>query len=172
MPFLANALVDLFSTASVAELSDGTLQIQSAPSRYILWVLAFVVLLPISWWCWRRRIGGHIAPSIFFASFVIPLIVVPGIATESIQVTPAGLTLSTGFWFSPTSDHISFQNLESITERSEAVAQRVFQRHDTFWYFRYRSGQQRRLNLSDLFDAHRHIVVEYLRRHRIDVRDA
>lgn len=170
-PLLAGIYAHLFSTASVAELGDGSLQIQSAPGRYLAWILAFVIVLPASWWCWHRRVGGRIAPSAFFASFLIPLIVVPGVALESVRVSPAGLTIRTGFWFSPTVHSISFSDLESITQRSEAVNQRLVPRHDTFWHFRYRSREQRDINLPDLLDAHRHTVIEYLHRHGIDVRE-
>ncbi len=91
---------------------------------------------------------------------------------ESVRVSSTGITIRTGFWFWPTAYVISFSDLESVTERTEAVTQRALPRYDTFWYFRYRSGQQRRLDLPDLLDANRQVVIEYLRRHGIDVRNA
>jgi len=60
------------------------------------WGPGLVVLL-VSRWCWNRRIGGRYPPGVFFASFAIPLIVVPGIALESVRVAPDRLSIRTGF---------------------------------------------------------------------------
>lgn len=169
---LATITERLFASASVSLAPDGSLNIQSAPGRYIAWLAAFIVILPLSAWCWRRRIGGHFAPGFFFGSFVIPLIVVPGIATESVRVAPDALTIRTGFWFSPTVNQISLSDLEAVIEQEEAVAQRGLPRRDTFWYFRYHSGGQRRVDLPDLLDANRDQVITYLRQHGFEVRKA
>src|SRR5882672_1779069 len=90
---LATLSGGLFASASVSLAADGSLNIQSAPGRYVAWLAAFVVILPLSAWCWRRRIGGRFAPCLFFGSLVIPIIVVPGIATESVRVAPDVLTI-------------------------------------------------------------------------------
>ncbi|MCX6898148.1 MAG: tetratricopeptide repeat protein [Verrucomicrobia bacterium] len=166
---------ELFGAASVTEAADGSLSIRSAPMRYVMWILAFVVVAPVSWWCWRHRIGGRLAPGFFFASFLIPVLVVPGIALESVRVTPAALTVETGLWFLPTTREIRFSGLESVTEQIETQSgrrSRFGPRHDTVWYFRYRSGEERRMVLSDLFEANRTRVIEYLRRHGVGVRSA
>ena len=162
---------EIFSSASVKVAAE-SLTIQSAPGRYAAWVAAFIIILPLSGWCWRRRIGGHLAPGFFFASFLIPLIVVPGIATESVHVTPDALTIRTGFWFSPTIHEIPLSGLATVIEQEEVVPQRGLPRHDVFWYFRYRSGEQRRLDLPDLLQAGRDHVVRYFRQHGMEVRKA
>lgn len=162
----------IFSSATVAETADGVLTIHSAPGRYIMWAVAFLVVLPSSWWCWRRRLGGRFAPGVFFASLTVPLIVVPGIATESVRVTPESLSIRTGFWFAPTDYHIQLTDLAAFIETDEAVAQRGAPRRDTFWEFRYRSGRSLRIDLPDLFSANRAHVIEYLRQHGFQVRNA
>src|SRR6266404_2465731 len=167
---LATLSAGLFASASVTLDAAGCLNIRSAPGRYVAWIVAFLVVLGISAWCWRRHIGKHFAPGFFFASFVIPLVVVPGIATESVRVAPNNLTIRTGFWFSPTIHQIQLAGLEAIIEQKEAVAQRGLPRQDTFWYFRYKSGDQRRINLPDLLDANRDRVIVYLREHGFEVR--
>lgn len=169
---LATLAERLFASASVTLAADGSLNIQSAPGRYAAWLAAFIVILPLSAWCWRRHIGGHFAPGFFFGSFVIPLIVVPGIATESVRVAPDALTIRTGFWFSPAILQIPLSGLEAVIEQEEAVAQRGLPRHDTFWYFRYHSEGQRRIDLPDLLDANRDQVIMYLRKHGFEVRKA
>lgn len=142
--------------------------------RYVMWILAFIVVAPVSWWCWRHRIGGRLAPGFFFASFLIPVLIVQGIALESVRVTPAALTVDTGLWFLPTTHEIRLSGLESVTEQIEAKSgrRRFGSRTDTVWYFRYRTGEECRLVLSDLFDANRGRVVEHLRCRGLVVRGA
>ena len=116
----------------------------------------------------RRKL----APGFCFASFAIPLIVVPGIARESIAVTPAGLSIRTGFWFAPTERTLPFADLDEIVETSEEVAQRGAERRDRVWSWRYRAGPPRRLKLPDLLDANRRPVIEYLHRQGLAFREA
>jgi hypothetical protein len=171
MLLLATVYGQLFSSATANNLSDGSLLIQSGLWRYVIWIFAFIAVLPLSAWCWRRRIGGHFAPSVFFASFVIPLIVIPGIAGESIHVAPDALSVRTGFWFAPTVYDVSLRDLDVITERDQDIAQRGMPRQDTFWHFRYVSGKTRSLNLPDLFVANRKEIASYLLAHgkRIEI---
>jgi len=122
-PLLVATLSEqIFTSATIAESADGGLTIHSAPGRYIVWVIAFLVVLPLSAWCWRRRIGGRYAPSVFFASFAIILIVVPGIAMESVHVAPDALSIRTGLWFAPTDYRIPLTDLAGVIESEEAVA--------------------------------------------------
>ncbi len=166
-PLFAGLFEQLFESATVTLAADGSMCIQSAPARYVVWVLGSIVAVLFSGWCWRHRIGGRFAPGVFFASFLVPLIVVPGIATESIRVSPDSMTIQTGFWFAPTIDEIPLSDVESVTERVEAVEQRAFERHDTFWYVRYCSGEERQIHLTDLLEGNRFAVFEYLRQHNI-----
>jgi hypothetical protein len=166
---LASAYNRLFGSASVTETLDGHLLIQSAPGRFIAWGVAFAVLLPLSLWCWRRHIGGRLAPGFFFASFAIPLIIIPGIATESVRVSPEALIVRTGFWFSPTEFRVSLPEVETIVERHEVVPQRRARREETIWEFHERSGKVRRLQLPDLLEANRGAASEYLRARGIKV---
>lgn len=156
-------MLDVLTRAVITTTSNG-LTIHSAPTRYVGWVLAFAVLLPLSWLCWRRKVGGTLAPGIFFACFTIPLIVVPGIALEHIDVSPSGLFISTGFWFSPTHRMIQFDGLSTLEERAERVAQRRAERRDLVWIFQFHSGKSARLKLPDLLAANREPVLEFLRK--------
>ena len=165
----ASLFEQFFESGLVSHAADGSLWIHSAPERYVAWVVAFMVAAPLSGWCWRRRIGGRFAPGIFIASFFVPLIVVPGMALESIHASPDSLSIRTGLWFAPKIDEVPLSGVESISERVEAVEQRAFPRHDTFWYVRYRSGNERRINLTDLFEGNRTVVAEYLRQHGIEI---
>ena len=160
---LASLWSDWFASASITHTPDGSLVVASAPGRYVAWVVAFVVMFLGGGWCWRRGIGGRFAPSLFFASFALPLIVVPGIATEFVRVSPNALTFQTGFWFSPNTQTIPLAGVVEVIERSEDIAQRSAARQDTFWYFVYPDGQQRSVHLSDLFEANREQIAARLR---------
>ena len=162
----AGFLSRLFGSA-VIEDGPGGLSIRSAPGRYAAWVLAFAVLLAVTWLCRRRRIGGNLAHGAFYASFAIPIIIVPGIALESVHASRAELTVRTGLWFSPTVSRIALTDIESITERRKAVRQRGLPRQDTYWRFRYRDGKERSLQLPDLLNAHRAATAAYLERQGI-----
>jgi hypothetical protein len=59
--------------------------------------------------------------------------------------------------------------VESIVECVEAAEQRGVPRHETFWYVHYRSGRERRINLSDLFGGNRAPVADYFRQHSIEI---
>jgi hypothetical protein len=165
-------LYALFASASITQAADGSLMIQSAPGRYLAWVLAFVVVLPIAVWCWRKGLGGRYAPGVAIASFAIPIIVVPGIAMESIRVAPDKITMTTGFWFAPTRYQIPLSDVDEIVATHRAVDQRMVPRHDTSWDFRFRSRDHHVLHLSDLFDASRGHIIEYLRQHGFRVHES
>lgn len=159
-------LSGFFASARVAEDAAG-LTITSGPARYVAWVLAFVVLLPLSWHCRRKRIGGYLAHGVFFASFTIPLIIVPGIALESVRITPASLRIRTGLWFDATVHEVSWNGVESVTERVRVRKQRLATRRDLDWLVRFRDGTKHAVALPDLLDGNRSVAAEYLRRHGI-----
>ena len=163
-------MLDVFTRAVITTTSEGGLAIHSAPTRYVGWVLAFAILLPLSWLCWRRKVGGTLAPGMFFACFTIPVIVVPGIALEHIDVSASGLSISTGFWFSPTHRMIRLDGLRELEERSERIAQRRADRRDLVWIFHFQSGTSARLKLPDLLAANRKPVLEFLRKQGCIVR--
>jgi hypothetical protein len=140
----------LFSQGVVTETADGGLIIESAPGRYIGWTVAFIIAMPISFWLWRRGRAGRFAPVIFFTSFAIPLIVLPGIASESIRVTPISLTIQTGFSFSPTIMQFSLNDLESVIESEEEIKQKYISRTATFWEFKYKSSPSDSYDLNDV----------------------
>ncbi len=168
--FLVNLYNRWFAAASITQAADGSLTLQSAPGRYVVWVVAFIVVMPLAGWFWRKKIGGRYAAGVFFASFMVPLLIIPGMAAESIHVAPDALTMRGGIWFAPTVYRISLDHLEAIVNIEEEVAQRKVSRKDAVWEFRYRDREPLRLKLSDLLDANRAPVLEYLRRHGIPIR--
>lgn len=157
----------LFSSATITYTPDGTLTLHSAPGRYLVWALAFLLVMPIARYCWRRGIGGHYAPGAFIASFIIPLLIVPGIAMESVRVTPAAIEVRTGFWFAPTRFRYELTGVSEVEEKQIRVPQRRIPRRDRVWVLHYDTGRTVRLHLTDLLDANRTTVADYLRGHGI-----
>ena len=163
--------INLFSSGIVDQTAN-SLVIHSAPGRLLVWVLAFILVMPAAWYCWRRGIAGHYAPGAFFASFIIPMLIIPGIATESVRVTPSEISIRTGFWFAHTKLEYPLVGVDGVVEKRIAVPQRRVPRRDRVWDLHYRSGSTRRLHLTDLLDANRAPVVGYLQHQGISFRAA
>ena len=130
----------------------------------MVWLLAFVALLSVSWYLRKRKLGGNLAHGAFYASFAIPLIVVPGIALESVHIGCDELTVRTGLWFAPTVRTISLSGARAVVERRQAVQQRRASREDTYWRIEYGEGEPRSLHLPDLLTANRAAAADFLRR--------
>lgn len=153
----------VFGGAIVEESAAG-LSIASAPGRYVTWALAFLMLFLGAWWCRRRKLGGNLAHGAFYASFVIPLLILPGIALESVHLSSEELSIRTGLWFAPTTHRIPITGVVSVSEQERAVQQRRVAREDVFWRFLYRDGTKRSLRLPDLLEANRALAIDHLRR--------
>ncbi len=92
---------DIFSRGVSKIDENGILIIQSAPSRYIVWTLVFILGLPLTRYLWKKGLGGNFAPGFFFALFTIPLIALPGLLHEEILCDGSSVEVATGFWFDP-----------------------------------------------------------------------
>jgi hypothetical protein len=148
----------ILNAAKIASLPDGGVLLTSAPARFAAWIAIFLVVMPVALWLWRRRIGGKYPPGAFIVSFFIPLIVVPGIAMESVRVTRTELAVRTGFWFAPT---VKTLPLEGLREIEDSV--------DRVWSFRYASGRSTRLHLPNLLEDNRPPVVDALQSQGVPV---
>ena len=144
----------IFSAGTASTLPNGDLLLTSAPERLAAWIAIFVVVAPLSWWLWRRRIGGNIPPGAFLVSWVIPLVIAPGIAMESVRVSNESLALKTGYWFAPTVMRYPLEGLHGIEEGKNV-------RGDLRWTFRYQT-RVRTLTLPNLLESNRPPVVEAL----------
>ena len=151
----------IFSAGRVSTLPNGDLLLQSAPERVAAWLAIFVVVAPLSWFLWRRRLGGTIPPGAFIVSWFIPLIVAPGIAMESVRVSNDALAIKTGYWFAPTVMRYPLARLTGVEEGKNP-------RGDLRWSFRY-GTKTRTLTLTNLLESNRPPVVEALRKRGIPV---
>src|SRR4051812_20538691 len=127
------SIFDAFSAGHAALQPDGSLLIQSAPSRYVAWGLTFLIVAGLSFLLWRKNICKPCGVVFFFASFVIPLIFLPSFAIDSVRFNPTGLSVRTGFWLKPTHHDYSLEGLTAILERSKPGKRRG--QESLFWVF-------------------------------------
>jgi hypothetical protein len=152
----------MFSAGTVSTLPNGDLLLQSAPERYLAWTIVFLVFMLGGFLLWRQRIGGHLPRNAFFASWIIPLLILPGIAMDSTRLTADALIVKTGYWFAPSTERFPLHGLDSIEEERLGPKKRLF------WVFHY-GANTRRFNLPDLLEDHRVEVGEVLGRRGIPV---
>ena len=162
------SLFDAFSGGNVSLVPDGSLVIKSALSRYVAWGGTFLILAPLSFFLWSKRVLKHITIPIFFSSFVIPLIVLPGFAIDSVRITPTTLSFRTGFWFAPKVRNYSLEGLALVYEHSKR-GRVVGEPRNVFWTFYWKDGRMVDLDLPDLFTANREGVRKYLSNLGIDI---
>jgi len=164
-------MTELFSSAAAEYSADGMI-LRSAGARYMVWAVLFLVLAGPALWCWWMRVGVRFAMIVGLTSLAIPLIVLPGLATERIEIGPKTMVGTTGFWFSPTQHTLAVEGLLAVTERTEVVRRRGGEQRLRSWVFHYGSSFTRSLQLSDMLYANRAIVLEFFRKRGIEVSGA
>ncbi|MBI3880266.1 MAG: hypothetical protein HY301_09410 [Verrucomicrobia bacterium] len=157
-----NTLLNFFSQGATSLQTDGSLAMQSSIGRFVVWTIAFLVIAPVSFLLWRKKLLKVYAVSIFFASFVIPLIVLPGFVTEKIRVSPKRIEIRVGFWFSPHVETFDLEGVVSIYEVGVKQEKARLGPTKLYWMLEGRDGTMRRMGLPDLFNANRGEVVRYL----------
>ena len=143
-----NSLVDFFSSASISTEPNGSLLIQSSHGRIVLWVLAFLVLVPVSFVL--LRIGGffkRFAIAGFVVSLAILILVIPAVVTEKVDVSKDHFIVKTGFWFAPTGEDLDLDGLACIHEQREVVREGRMNESHVVWQFEWHDGRTRDLVL-------------------------
>jgi hypothetical protein len=153
----------MLDAGKAVTLPNGEFLLQSATSRYVAWIAIFLVVTLVSRGLLRRRIGGATPAGAILGAFIIPLLILPGIAMERVRVTPTDLEVRTGYWMAPTTMHYALADLVEIEEGRTV-------REDLQWKFRYANGKVRSLRLPNLLEGNRPPVVEALKARGILVR--
>ena len=150
------------SSANVTETAEGLLLITSAPGRYAGWAAVFLVMMPLMRWLRRRGIGCPFSTGFFWASFMIPLIILPMLALESVLISPQRIEYKTGFWFAPTVSEINLAGLKEIQQEDPALNLTQHGYQELRWVLHYRSGKTHRWDPPDLFEGNRAEIRHYL----------
>lgn len=154
---MPDAYHQLLSGANAFTSADGTLVITSSLSRYIGWILVFVLGLPLCLWCWKKGLGGNYAKGFFFALFTVPIIILPSITNEQIKVSETSVVVITGFWFDPTRKIFELPDLaktDSIKVEKIGGNRNVVL---TEW-----NGDKTFVGLSDLLSGNAEAIASYL----------
>jgi hypothetical protein len=158
----------IFASAKVTQSPTG-LMIESAPGRYVAWIAVFLVVVTVAGVLWRRGFRHRLVKVAFISAFVIPIVVVPGIATESIFIGAESIDEGSHFWLSGPARRIELRSLVQVTRVKKPIDQRALPREDTFWEFTYSDGHSQELHLSDLFEANQDVVIGALQRRGVRV---
>lgn len=160
------SLFDVLSSANISTQPDGSLLIQSSYLRIGAWLLAFLILAPISVVLLRKRMLVRFAVAGLVVSLAILVLVVPGLFTERLVITANRLTGTEGFWFSPTHYDVDLDGLSFIHEYS---AKGRFDQPKVSWLFKWRDGRTHDLILPDLLAANQDEAINYLHDHGVVV---
>jgi Domain of unknown function (DUF4189) len=160
------SVFDAFSSANISTQPDGSLLIQSSYVRIGMWLLALLILIPISVVLLRKRVLARFGIVGLVVSLFILILILPAIMTEKVQITRDQLTSTEGFWFSPTRHDVDLDDLAFIRERS---IEGSFRQPKVFWLFKWRDGRTLDLVLPDLLAANQDVAINYLHEHGIEV---
>ncbi len=100
---LARISGGFFDAAEITEAFQQGLSIESAWTRYVMFVGLAALLLAGGVVCWRRRNAGgaKLAQGLFFGAAVFLGVAIPNLACEGARVTPELLRVRSGMWFAP-----------------------------------------------------------------------
>src|SRR5208337_4289517 len=104
----------VLSSARVATEPDGSLLIQSSYLRIGAWLLALIVLAPLSFVMLRKRVLVRFSMAGLIVSLGILALVLPAVIMEKVELTGERLTATEGFWFSPTHRDVDLEGLALI----------------------------------------------------------
>jgi len=161
------SLRSALSQATASFNAEGELLIRSALSRYILWIIVGLLAAVVARLLWRKRVLRPFSVGSYGLAIVVLMVVVPGFVTEAIRVSPTRISWHGGFWFYPNSKEVSLMEIKSIQEFR--VAERPPKSSRIFWNFRYHDGTHRVESFGDLFAVNRQSVIDYLRRHGLEI---
>ena len=154
---MPDAYYELLSGANAVIDSSGRLIISSAPSRFVGWVLVFLLGVPATAWCWARGLGGNLAKGCCLGLFTVPAIALPGIAMEEITVSDFEVEVLTGMWFDPT--HKVFE-LGDLTIARSIEVMRI--KGSRYVVLTYSDGARNQIGISDLFSGNAEAVAAHL----------
>lgn len=148
---------DIFSRGVSLVDENGVLTIVSAPSRYVMWAIVFVVGIPAMRLLWKKGVLVKYTRAFFFALFTIPLIALPGLRHEKIVCDGQKIEVATGFWFDPNEYGVELPREVEFTGYNTLKL-----RGKKRLVLEYANGERVELAMSDLVAGNVHVLVDYL----------
>ena len=163
---LIESIPRYFYAATLSIEPDGGLLLASSRERLLAWGLTFCILALISFVLWQFKIAKRTSRGTFFATLLIPLLIIPSLKHEQIHVTEDQISIQSGYWFYPTTDVIDLSGLDHIRQevKLHALANLIGE-EDIIWNIHRNDGNEEILDLNGFFNDHRKTVAVYLRDH-------
>jgi len=163
---LIESIPRYFYAATLSIDPDGGLLLASSRERILTWGLTFCIIALISFILWQLKIAKRTSCGVFFATLLIPLLVIPSLKHEQIHVTGDQIFIRSGYWFYPITDIIDLSGLEHIRQEVKPFAlAKLIGKEDIIWNIHHKDGQENVLDLNGFFTDHRKTVAVYLRDH-------
>ncbi len=155
-----------FYAASLSIDPDGGLLLVSSREQILAWGLTFCIFALISFILWQVKIAKRTSRGTFFATLLIPLLIIPSLKHEWIHVTEDQITVHSGYWFYPTTDIIDLSELDHIRQEVKPYTlANLIGEEDIIWNIHLKDGQKNVHDLNGFFNDHRKTVAVYLRDH-------
>ena len=166
---LFNGLLHKFYAASISIDPAGAMLVTSTRDRIMAWGMLFCLIAFVCLVCllvWRRTAIGKLSMLAFVVSLWIPVLVIPSIKHEYIQVSEWQMTIDNGSWLPDSRRVIDLNNLHKITERQNSILPgNLMGDPDVVWQISWNDGKREDLELNTFFNAHRMVVAYFIRDH-------
>lgn len=172
---LARIAGGFFDAVEITEAFQQGLRIESAGTRYVVWVGLAAALVVGGLVCWWKGVDKRLSPAfgkslhlaatlIFFGLFAA-VVMIPSLACEGARVTPELLRVRSGMWFAPRVQEVRLADVVRIEEGQVRPATGKSRSLITLWYFQTKDGRWERVPLPKFVATHREAMVRYLARH-------
>lgn len=166
---MLNTLLHKFYAASITIDPAGAMLVSSTRDRVMAWGMLFCLTAAVFLICFllsRRPMARKLSILSLGCSLLIPVLIIPSIRQEYIQVSEWRMTIDTGSWLPDSIKVIDFNNLRQIRERRDGILPgNLIGDPSVIWDITWKDGKQENLELNDFFNAHRMVVAYYIRDH-------
>lgn len=176
---LARIAGGFFDAVEITEAFQQGLRIESAGTRYVVWVGLAAVLVVGGLVCgWKgvdKRLSPafgkslHLAATLIFFGIFAAVVMIPSLAHEGAQVTPDRLQVRQGLWFAPKVQEVRLADVVRIEEGQETLGTGKSRVPYTVWYFqkkeKEKDGRWEHVILPQLVAPHRESMARHLARH-------
>lgn len=127
-------------------------------------VVVAVALLVLGTLCFRKREARRLGYFMFAGALIAGGIFAPAMLQDRIVVSPQEITMTTGFWFSPTREGFTYQDVRDIRVTTFRDPKG---RVGPAWDVRYGDGRVHQIPLSDLWSRHSGRIMALLQSHGV-----